>query len=968
MARVLVVDPGIWRRPQRRCGGAAMTGGNAPLAGMRGLPLLGRASERVALHELLNDARRGSGSALVIEGVAGVGKSRLLAEAAGAAEGMTVLAARGLEAEAVLPYAGLADLLAPLLHLLPRIPAARSAALRGALALDLPAGTERFATCAAVLSLLSQAADDHPLVLCIDDVQWLDPPSVEAVVFAARRVAGLAAAVLVTSRADEPAAPALDGLPRLVLGGLDEAAGVELIRRCTGRRTAASVGATLVRATGGNPLALTEVLDLLTDDQLAGRAPIDDPLPIGPAVERAMTRRLRILPASTRQALTVAAAAASADLAPVADAVRRLGGSGIADLEPAEDAGIVTIARAAVEFRHPLLRAAAYQDAPGSLRLAAHRVLAETASGERGADQRAWHLAAAAAGPDEAVAAALEVAATRARRGAGYAVATTTLARAAHLTPDHRRRTRRLLQAARDARLAGRLDQADQLLDQAAEGCDDAGTMLAIDHARGGIRVLAGDPLAGHALLTQAAERVVGSDPSRAAILLAEAAYAVTQCGMTSRAVALARRAASLLPVDGHPDARGQVNLSLAHLLALGGSVAEARPLFDALQPFLEAMDTAENTLALASTAHGRIWLEDYRQADDILARVITASRVRGSFAALSIALLARGDLQYRTGTWHAASADATEAVALASEAQEPVMVAFALLFRARVEAARGEADACHGTVATIRDLTATLPLGSLSGFYPADTLGFLELGTGHPDLAIDHLESVRVFSDAHGWNDPWVTPWLPDLVESYLRLGRLDEGRGLLDRLEELAVSGGRTWTAAVTRRYRGVLADTPAASDEAFVAAVVLHEQTPIPFERARTLLCWGERLRRDRRLADARDRLRQALDTFDRLGARPWAQRAATELAGTGARGHRPAEYGSAGMPSAGLAALTPQETQVALHVAQGLSNPEVAAALFLTRKTVEFHLGNVYRKLGVRTRSQLTHSLSGAAPPA
>src|SRR4051812_25988009 len=429
--------------------------------------LLDREVERARIDALLDGARNGTSGTLVLCGEPGIGKSALLAWAVERATGFRVLRAKGVESEADLAFSALYELTRPILDHLERLSPPQAAALRGALALAPTSGIDRFSVYAATLGLLAAAAEEHPLLCVIDDAHWLDPASADAVLFAARRLEEEGIAVLIAARADEEQRFLAAGLPTLDVVGLDEQVARDLLASTVDHRLPAGLAERLVTATGGNPLALLELPSVLTRSQLAGRSPIETPLLAGASVERAYRGRLEPLPAATRRALLVAAASDGSELRAIAAATRADGG--IEALEAAELAGLITLGADRLEFRHPLVRAAVYSSATPPERRAAHRALGEALTGERDADRRAWHLAAAAMEPDEEVAAALERSAHSARRRGGPAEDARALERAARLTPDPDVRARRLLDAARALRASGNPGHAIDLLEQTLE-------------------------------------------------------------------------------------------------------------------------------------------------------------------------------------------------------------------------------------------------------------------------------------------------------------------------------------------------------------------------------------------------------------------------------------------------------------------------------------------------------------------
>jgi DNA-binding CsgD family transcriptional regulator len=914
--------------------------------------LLGRRSECSKLECLLEETRQGASAALVLCGEAGIGKSALLHHAAERARecGLTVLSARGAESESELPFSGLSELLAPIVHLLERIPEPQAVALRGAFALGRSTAGDPFATFAATLSLLSEAADDRPLLAMVDDAHWLDASSSHALMFAARRLESEGVLLLFAAREGVPSALDAADLPTLQLDALDPDSSRQVLARAANGEIAPHVTEALLREARGNPLALLELPAALPAVQLAGTEPLEDPLPLGPGLERAFQRRLAALPASTRGALLVAAASDGGAVGEILDAARRLALEPEV-LEPAEREGLVTIDGGELRWRHPLLRSAAYRAASAPDRRSAHRALADALEKQGDSDRRAWHLAATVVSADEEVASLLEQTALRARERRGHAAAAKALERAAELTPDPELRARRLLETARDAMLAGHSSHALVLLDEALElGGHDPLLRADIQQLRGQVEMWESGPSTAYDLMVSEAERVEPHDPDRAALMLSAAALTCTMTGDVARVVATGRRGWRISRRAG-AQTKVEAEAMLGNGLLLSGDAAGAMPHLRRLRSALNQEQLLMSPGVIHAAGHGSVWVEDYTEARQLIEATVAAARSTSAGGLLSFPLSLLAELDFRTGRWTEAYAEAAEAVRVAEDAGQLNQAGFAFVCWAYVEAAQGREDDCREHVQ--RSVELAMSYGSDSILTYADSvLGLLELGQARPEAALPHLESAARRMELHGVGEPGIVWWPPDLVESYHLLGRTEEARETLRVFEQAAERTKRTWAQATVARCRGMLADDVDFERE-FDAALQWHAQTPTPFERARTELRLGERLRRVRRLIDARGPLRRALATFDRLGAGPWGERARAELAAAGDRVREAA--------GADLRRLTAQELQVALRVAEGRTNREVAAALFLSPKTVEYHLHKVYDKLGVRSRTELAKRL-------
>jgi DNA-binding CsgD family transcriptional regulator len=908
--------------------------------------LLGREGERAQLDELLAGARAGISSALLLAGEAGVGKSALLHYAREqAAEGYTCVFAQGVESESDIAFSALSALLRPLLGHLESLPEPQAAALASALAVGPPVAGDRFTVSAGTLSLLAAAAEEQPLLVLVDDAQWIDRASAEALLFAARRLVAEGILILFTQREGVGDLDA-SGVPVLRLGGLDASAARELLEQRVGTRVAPEVAERLVAATGGNALALAELPGMLTPAQLAGTEALDEPLPVGAALEGALGARIRALPDDAQRALLVAAASGSPRMEAIAPAIAAL------ELDPAlletpEQDGLVTIVAGELTFSHPLFRSAAYHAAPPPERRRVHRALADTLTGEEHADRRAWHLAMAAFGPDEEVAAALEDAATNVRRRGGCAAAATALERAARLTPDPQPRIRRLVQAGADAALAGRFAKALEVFDEALALDPPEDVVGEVNRQKARLQVWAGDPMGAHALFVREADKIAESDPSGASLILTEAALACIVAAEIEQQLATAQRACELAQGRGGPaELYSQAMLGVGKILH--GDVAEGAPL---LEP-LVALESESADPILLWTGVALSWIEDYERARAVHERIIATARRLSAPSMLPFPLAWRSAVDFRTGKWADARSSAAESVRLGRELGQ--MSPFGLMTLARVDAAQGHEQDCREAAAASLELARRHRVGSLEVIVRG-TLGFLELGLGRYEAVVDQLGPVAAYADSSTLGNPIVVQWQPDLIEASIRLDRREYALERLARFEEEGSSSGVTWAQAAAARCRGLLAEEGAYEAE-FQAALELHDLTPTPFERARTELCYGERLRRSGQRVESRTWLRKAQELFESVGAEPWAERARSELRASGETARRRDTVASD--------QLTAQELQVALIVAQGATNREAAAALFLSPKTIEFHLGHVYRKLGLRSRAQLAAVFAGA----
>jgi DNA-binding CsgD family transcriptional regulator len=904
--------------------------------------LIGRERECARLVKLLADVRNGHSRALVLRGDPGIGKTALLEFAIERATGFRVLRAVGIESESRLAFSGLHQLLRPALDALDRVPEAAAEALSRSLALAAPSEVNPFLAYAGALHLLAAVAEREPVIAVLDDAHWLDPASAEAIAFTARRLEAESVAVLFAVREGEPTRLDTRGIPDLRVEGLSADAAHELLTGANGDPIAAGVAGRLVAATEGNPLALLELPPTLSDAQRSGKESLDDPIAVGESVERAFLSRARSLSPEAGDALLIAAASDTGDLA----AIARACGGNAAALDEAEAAGLIHTRGGDLSFRHPLVRSAVYSAATAGARREAHLALAE-AFGTEDADRRAWHLGAAAVGPDDEIAAALEEAADRARDRGGAGAEARLVQRSATLTRDPGLRATRLARAGWAALSAGWLDEALALLRQGLELGQDPLTRADLYDALGYVSWSLGsfDERHEETFLAEA-DSVREADPLRAARLLWHAS--------SGRALRL--------EVDGHR----QVAERIWSVVEGGdgeqieiGLVARAwQAIFQS--ELAEGIDLARRGAALVDMHPQRrdggegwlldwvdilVTLEQHGTASRLLERAIPRYRAEGLFVELVTALELLSELELNTGRLERATVAATEALELARELDLSQHLAWALVCSAQVEAVLGRGDDCRAHSAEAVESRA--PGDAVIEAYAFDALGRLELGAGRAADSIPRFERVREFAGSAAGGTPYLR-WRPDLIEAYVRAKRLPEAAAELAAFGKFEATGLGPWAAATLARSRALLADEGVV-DDAFAEALRLCTDTVSPFERARTQLLYGERLRRAGRRLDSRAELRAALEEFERLGTSSWAERAREELRASGetVRKRDPALVDE----------LTPRELEIALQVADGGTNKEVAARLFLSPRTVELHLGRVYRKLGIRSRTEL-----------
>ncbi|MET8003001.1 helix-turn-helix transcriptional regulator [Nonomuraea glycinis] len=894
--------------------------------------LYGRSAETAAIDDLIGAAAAGAGRALVLRGEAGVGKSSLLDLAASRATAMAapvvVLRAQGVEGEADLAFAALHQLLRPVTGLLGTLPGPQRDAVSGALGLAAPSA-DRFLVSAGVLSLLAEAAAGGGLLCLADDFQWFDRASADAVLFAARRLRTEKVSMLLAVRGDGQC----KGVPELPVGGLDPESAVRLLD--SKAVVAPGVRAQLVSLTGGNPLVLGETVALLSADRLAGRAPLPDPLPGG---EQLFGEQVARLSGDARRVLLVASLESDLSLVLYAAAHLSAGdpspgpeetsgnpleGRPMAGLHEAESVGLVTVSGEKMRFRHPLVRSAVHASASSVELRRAHAALAGLVEGDR----RAWHLAAATVGQDEAVAAALAASAARAQARGGYGDAANALARAAELTPEPLTRARRFKDASAAAWLGGRPGQAQTYLADArrlaalATGAD-GGLVEEIGQLRGRFELNSGD--AAEAMRMLAAGSGMG--------MLADACEAANCVGDVDAIIEIGRRARAF--------PRGFVRDVVVGMGAMLADGSGGELLRGAVERADELAEAAEFLWASAAASY----LGEADAAAELAGRAGRVARVSGMTGQLPVVLEYLSTAERLKGRPAESAAIAEEGLALAREAGYRNSEAAHLANLAVVAALRGEEEACRRYGEQALAIAVPHRVGLRVGV-AAYALALLDLGLGR--FAAAHDRFMAITRAGPGAGHPTVV-WrtTPDRVEAAVAAGEIEAAREALAGLERWAAEARTPESRALRLRCRGLL-DGDAAD---FEEALRLHQE---PFEGARTAMLYGERLRRTQEPGKARGHLRAALETFQRLGAEPWARRALDELRAAGEAAERPA--------SDAWAALTPQELRIARLVAEGASSKEVAVRLFLSPRTVEYHLYKIYPKLGITSRTELARLL-------
>ena len=900
--------------------------------------LLGRRSECEALDRLLADALAGRSRVTVLRGEAGVGKSALLGCLSDRLAGWHVARAAGVESEMELAYAGLHQLCAPMLDHLDRLPAPQRDALATVFGRSAGAAPDRFLVGLATLTLFAEVAEQQPLACLVDDAQWLDRASAQILGFVARRLLAERVAVVCAARTGA-GDDVLAGLPVLAIHPLgDSDARALLLANVPGPMDAA-VCDQIITESHGNPLALLELPRTWNVAGLAGGFGLPSGQPVAGRIEQSYVRRLQLLPSDTQLLVLTAAAEPLGDVVLLHRAAGTLG-IDLAAAGPAQDGGLLELG-GRVEFAHPLVRSAAYRSAAAGDRHRVHRALANATVAETDPDRRAWHRARATPRPDEEVAAELERSAGRAQARGGIAAAAAFLQRSAELTVDPARRAERALAAARASFQAGAFEAALGLVATAKAGPLDEFQRAWVDLVRGQLAFASGLASDAPPLLLKAARRLelIDLDLARETYLAAWGAASVAAGQAAGRGVLLeiCRAVRALPPRPGAPRPLDLLLGGLALLTTNGHAAAT---------PVLQRAATAladipvEDVVRwgwMATAASNAVWDNDGAHA--ISARQVQLIRDAGALAELPLYLSALGLASAWMGDFAGAASNIAEADSVAA-ATGSHFAPYTLL---RLRALQGrEAEAS----AAIEQAAAGGPSAALYAQWAAAVL--------YNGLARYEEAAWSARQATSNTFEYWVSVWaLPELVEAAMHVGDAELARDALERLAETTQPAGTDFALGIETRSRALLSDGTAAND-LYREAIERFSRTRLRPELARAHLLYGEWLRREGRRVDAREQLRTAHHLFDAIGMEAFAERARRELLATGEK----ARKRSAGTREE----LTPQEEQIARLAREGLSNPEIGAQLFVSARTVEWHLRNVFAKLGITSRRQLRTALS------
>jgi DNA-binding CsgD family transcriptional regulator len=911
--------------------------------------LRGRRNECDALDDLLAGLRAGQSRVLVLRGEAGIGKSELLDYLVRSASGCRIARATGHEYEMELAYAGLHQLCAPLLELRGGLPDPQRDALGTAFGLSAAPAPDRFVVGLGVLSLLSEAAERQPLLCVIDDTQWLDNASVLTLAFVARRL--LAESVGVVFAVREPSnVPELNGLPELVVGRLSDEEARALLDSALPGRLDELVRDRIVAESHGNPLALLELPRGLTADELAGGFGVPDVAPPQTRVEQSFLRRLELLPDDTRRLLLIAAAEPVGDVSLLWRAADRVGIRTDAAVA-AQSAGLIDLG-SLVRFRHPLVRSAVYQAASLPDREQAHRALAEATDAEVEPDRRAWHRAHTTALPDEDIAAELERSADRAADRGGISAAAAFLERAAELTPDSAERGRRALAAAQAKIESGAPQAAHELL-AVAERCPlDEFQRARLTRLRAEIVFALRRGSDAPPLLLDAAKQLERHDTGSAREAYLEAIGAAVFAGRLNGEVGPREVAAAARDAAPGREPPRPTDLLLDGLATryTDGYVAGVEPLRRALRAFGEEGDEVAvmRWFWLPWLVAGDLW--DDEMWHELATRATRLGRDSGALLVLPLALGYRAFVHLHAGEFAAASALTEEAVAI-TEATGSAPVKYPSLLLAAWRG--GEAEPLLDDFG--RDVANATSRGEGRGVGGVGyATAVLYNGLGRYDAALASARSACEYDDlgVFGFS-------LVELVEAGARSGAHEEAAAALEQLVERTSAVGTDWALGVEAWSRALLSDGEAA-EALYREAIDRLARTRVAVHLARAHLVYGEWLRRENRRVDAREHLRTAHDMFSGAGAEAFAERARRELQATGETARSRTDETRA--------VLTPQESQIARLARDGLSNPEIGAQLFISPRTVQYHLRKVFQKLEITSRNQLARLPASSLGPA
>ena len=923
-------------------------GATGTVGALPGPGLVNRARETAALAAMLDTVRSGMSAALVLRGEPGIGKTALLDHMISAATDFRVARAVGIESEMELGFAGLHQLVVPFLPQLDRLPVPQRDALASAFGLMAGAAPDRFQVGLATLTLLADAASKKALLCIVDDAQWLDVESSEVLAFVARRLYADRIALVFAVREPTERRGTLTGVPELHIGGLLADDARRLLATIVDRAPDALLSERIMAETQGNPLAILELTAELTPHQLDSASQLPQPLPIGSRLQQHFVSQVSALPPVTQTFLLLASAEPSGDPVVLWRAARSLGIDREA-VAPAE-ADHLLVLGPRVSFRHPLIRSAVYHGAPGAERRRVHTALAAATDAAIDPDRHAWHRAASVVEPSEGVAAELAQSGERAQRHGSYASAAAFFSRSAELTPDHGAKAQRLLAAAQASLMAGAPDRAQASLDEAMPLLHVPLQRALARSLEGGVRFALGQGGETPSILLEAARSMVPLDVvlARQALFGALEAAVFLQPATTGPLLReIAAQVMALPRTEGSPVNPADLILDGYAALITAGYPSGAPLLKRAIGAMLsEELDPGADLRLFGLAALAAYSLFDDAGLNILVRRWVQLARERAALTVLPIALAFLAGAAMYAGRTRECEDLAKQSLEISAAAGNPGFLGGASRGDVSLLAWRGnEAEARSSAAAQIAEALERGQFGSAN--FVRCALIPLELGLRHYQPALDN--ALPVYKDDPPFLGSWV---LPNMIEAAVRSGNEQAARDALSRLSERALAGGTPLARGFLARSQALLAGDSEA-ESLYKESIDQLGQAPTRPELARSHLLYGEWLRRQGRKREARDQLRSAYDMFSSMELRAFADRARGELEATGERARkRSVETESQ---------LTPQEAQVARLAGQGLRNQEIAAQLFVSASTVEYHLVKVFRKLGVTSRTQLAHVL-------
>lgn len=903
--------------------------------------LIGRTRETAALNALLDAVRRGMSGKLLIRGEAGIGKTALLEHLISTASDFRVIKALGIESEMSLGFAGLHQLIVPFLPKVDRLPVPQRDALAVAFGLAPGPTPERFQVGLATLTLLAAAAADKPLVAIVDDAQWLDIESAEVLAFVARRLQAEGIAMIFGLRDPMDRPISFAGIPELRLGPLEDEAARELLATVVSRPLDEPAWRRLFDETEGNPLAILELGGELAGTQIAGPTPLAEPLPVGPRLQQHFLRQLGELGADAQTFLRLASGESSSDPVVLWRAARDLGLD--KDVFVEAEAKRLIVVGPLVSFRHPLIRSAIYHGMAAAERRRIHAALARVTDPKIDPERHAAHRALATVEPDEEVAADLAQCAERAQERGAYAAWAAFASRAAELTPDPQVRAARLLSASEASMTAGQLVRAQASLDQAMPALRDPLQQATAQALAGSIRVARGEGGDTPRILLNAARTMAALDPGRAVRILANALQAATFTQPDMKGSLMRDIAAEVPALVSLPQSPPALILRGYATVVMSGYTAAAPILKQAIAATLRDGTDPDAPHRLASLAAYSLF--DDRAVHLLATDWVRVTRERAALIALPIALNFLASVELHFGRLDESEALFKQSMEISEATDNPGIFGSASRGDVLVIAWRGsEAQARERAAAHVAEARerGQVYWANFAGF----ALTALELALGRYRPALE--AALPTYNDDPPYAGSWV---LPGLIEAAVRIGDEDIANAALTRLTDRAVAGATPLGLGLLARCRALLADDSEA-ESLYRHAIDELGRSPTEPELGRTRLLYGEWLRRQNRRREAREELRMAFEMFSRMGINAFAERARVELLATGERVRR--------RTIETQDQLSAQELQIARRAAEGVHNQEIASQLFISERTVEYHLAKVFRKLDVSSRTELAHA--------